>query len=424
MLGTNQKIGSTISDLAAFLIPVGAEEKVAAGAGDVLKGTAVDLAIPGSESTTRIVKMVGENTGEHFANEKEAQTVADHIKQKSWVQENCGICGNSPAPFINLVSKKIRRGFNNRLGRRGDNMASCCRLPSVATGADDQAATIKKAGEEVNEESDTYNPKAYKQIGEADLVQAPKLVARNIRMADDIKALSNDLDTLSTGLLSWTPELTKVMSSDELLSLLRKIFTANQEDPLYKAFRITEREPGLRMTSFSNDWIMSKNPILRPLQAWVKAAVTDARDTVASLKNMHEDNKNFFKGTVEFFYTAPSEKAITGTDPRGFHIDDGQMQFGIADVPGLIVANSASRTASRLPLAKNAFHLLKGQDWNFEALVQQKPQGPTWHSVFGPEIAKEGRVSIVMSVYRPKVSIQPIPTDGGSFHLTLCTTNQ
>lgn len=395
-LGTNQKIGSTISDLAAFLVPVGAEEQAGAAA--------VDLAIPGSESTTRVVKMVSENTGVHFANEEEAEAVASNMKSKPWVKEHCGICGNSPAPLKNLVSKRDHPGFEYGLNRRGNTMASCCRLPTVTSVADGEITDF----EEIGEATDIFNPKEYKMIGEADLVPAPNLVARNIHAADDIKALEKDLDTLSTGLISWTPEVTKCMSSDELLSLLRKVFTGDPKDPLYQALKIADREPGLRVTSFSDDWIHVQDPVLVPLQAWVKAAVQDSVDTLANLKSMTGEVKSFFRGNVEFFYTAPGEKPITGTDPRGFHIDNGYMQFGVADVPGLVVANTASKTASRVALAKDSWHLLKGQEWNFQALIDQTPQGPTWHSVFGPEIAKEGRVSIIMSVYRPRVST-PLP---------------
>ena len=75
------------------------------------------------------------------------------------------------------------------------------------------------------------------------------------------------------------------------------------------------------------------------------------------------------------------------------------MQFGVADVPGLIIRNTAQGTASRVPLAKDAFQLIKANLWDLQAWFQDLPQGPTWHSVFGPEMASEGRVSMIMSVF-------------------------
>lgn len=393
---TNQKIGSTISDLAAFLIPIGAEEKAAVGATEALEG-AVDLAIPGSESTTRVVKMISENTGDHFANEAEAKSVAEKMKEKSWVKENCGICGNSPALLGNLIAKRRRRdGYS--LVRRGNVMASCCRLPPVKE-LEGAAATEVDASKEPKS---VYDPARYKHIQEADLVAPPVLQSRNVQLANDVKALSHDLDTISTGLVSWSPELTRTMGSDELLSTLRKVFTGKPSNPIAQGLKLYPIDGGYRRTSNSIYWIHSENDALKPLQDWVNAAAKDCVNTVANLKGWTEE-RAYLKGKVDFFYTEPGDKALEGYDARGFHFDNGIMQFAVADVPGLIVADTASKTASRVPIAKNAFHLLKARKWSEEALLARSPKGPTWHSVFGPEMAKEGRVSVIVSVWLPEV---------------------
>lgn len=394
--GTNQKVGSTISDLAAFLIPVGEEEKAAAGASDILKG-AVDLAIPGSESTARIVKMVGKNTGDHFASEAEAQAVAKKMKEKSWVKDNCGICGNSPVPLNNLISKKLRRRDNYSLNRRGNTMASCCRLPLVTESEETPIAE----GYDPLESNQFYmasKPREFKLIKEAELVSPPILIMRNKQIANDIKLLSHDLNTLSTGLIKWSPEVTNAMGSDELLSTLRKVFTQRYENRKgfeYSYIGTVDDGERLRIKYWEN---FKSDPELKPIYDWIKAAEGDAIDTIAQLKGLNPEDKSHLGSETEIFYTKPGEKALEGFDVRGWHIDGGIMQFGIADVPGLIVGNSISKKGSRLPVAKDAWHLLKAFSWDQEATLQRLPEGPTWHTVFGPEMAKEGRVSVLITI--------------------------
>lgn len=376
------------------MTPVGVEGELTADAADAANG-AVDLAIPGSESTTRVVKMAGDNNAaDHFANEAEAQAVADNMKDPSWVDKNCGICGVSPPPISEAISR-MRRGIGYRLDRRGSIMTSCCRAPATITDVDRESADANSP----KDQDLVYDSTEYKQITEADLVPAPPYTIRDISVAIDVQELMKDLDDLSTGVVAWTPQLTKIASSDKLFKVLRKVFTGSNKGRLYQALCIKERDGKLRMTSFSNQWIRSADPTLQPLQAFVNAAVAQGKDVVAKLQDLSADDAQYLKGNVEFFYTAPSQTALTGTDPRGFHTDDGMMQFGVADVPGLIIKNSAQQTASRVPLAKNAFQLIKANFWDVDAWIQNTLRGPTWHSVFGPEMAERGRVSMVMSIY-------------------------
>ncbi|KAL9026904.1 MAG: hypothetical protein Q9196_004498, partial [Gyalolechia fulgens] len=75
-----------ISDLVTLLIPVGAEENASAEAAEF-----VDIAVPGSEETTRIMKLPGDHLTmvktEHFANDAEAQALAENMRDENWRQE-------------------------------------------------------------------------------------------------------------------------------------------------------------------------------------------------------------------------------------------------------------------------------------------------------------------------------------------------
>ena len=339
--------------------------------------------------------MAGDNVADHFTNEAEAQAVADNMRDQTWVDENCGLCSSLPIS-LPIVSERKRRS-SSRVDRRGNVLTSCCRAPAIISDVD--LETVDAVSLEEEAQDPVHDPTDYNAIGEADLVPAPQYTLRDISVAADVQALSQDLDTLSTGVVTWTPQLTATMSSDQLLTTLRTVFTGSSTDPLYKSLQVYERDGGLRMSSFSNQWIDSENPVLQPLQAFTNAAVAQGKDIVAALKGMSAEDAEYLDGNVEFFYTAPNEKALTGTDPRGFHTDGGMMQFGVADVPGLIIRNTAQGTASRVPLAKDAFQLIKANLWDLQAWFQDLPQGPTWHSVFGPEMASEGRVSMIMSVF-------------------------
>ena len=77
----DHKVGPTISDLAAFMVPVGPE----AEAEIEITERAIDLAIPGSVEGTRILKQAGEGSfAPHFADEDEAKRVADSLKSEEW----------------------------------------------------------------------------------------------------------------------------------------------------------------------------------------------------------------------------------------------------------------------------------------------------------------------------------------------------
>ena len=408
-LGPNQQIGSTISDLATLLIPIGIEGQASAKAAQ----GAVDLAIPGSEETTRIMKLVGDedSVAQHFTNEAEAQSVADSMKDPDWAETNCNLCELPPSTNA-IITRKHRRSVRPELQSRGNIMTKCCRVPTKmmeSMVAIDTVSDTTDAGQSVDmtsvqsQESETveqaepvYDPREYSQIPETALVPAPAYEVRDPSIADDVQGLHNDLNVLSTGLVTWSRTLQEVTSSDEVLSVLRNVFTGPATDPLYQSLEIFERDNGLRQTTLSRLWISKSDPVLKPLQNFVNTAVGDAIDAVGKLRKLNIKN---LVGDIHFFHIGPTDKALTGVDPRGFHVNPGSMQFVTADTPGLVIKNSVTGAASRVPLVKNTFQLLKGTTWNMEAYTEGLPDGPTWHSVFGPEIAEKGRVSMVMIIY-------------------------
>ncbi|KAL8997831.1 MAG: hypothetical protein Q9169_003004 [Polycauliona sp. 2 TL-2023] len=403
----DQKIGATISQIAPLLVPVGAEEEIVTDA----ETAAFDLVIPGSEDTTRVLKNVG-NSGEHFATEEEARAVAKSMEDEQWVKENCIVCGPSAPSGGGAI--------NFRLRRRGNIVSSCCSLPKTlppvtahgdfdtpfddsdgaTTGIVDDASAAPgqeaKAG--ASHSQALYDPIDYNAVKEADLVPAPSYIPRDPRIAANIPLIAEDLNELNTALLTWSDELTGTMSSTDIFATFRQVFTAPKDNALARALNVKARDGNLRLTSFSNDWIMSSNPILAPLQDFVNTAVTEALDTVAALKGWTPQQMADLNGNIEFFYTPPSAEAAAGVDPRGFHIDAGLMGFAAADTPGLIIRGEKLGTASRVPVVPNTFQVIKAIYWDIDAWTGGKPNGPTYHSVFGPEMAERGRVSMVMAV--------------------------
>ncbi|KAL8832883.1 MAG: hypothetical protein Q9170_004703 [Blastenia crenularia] len=417
----NQEVGATISDIAPLLVPV---EGIAETAGSNFAGGAVDLAVAGSEDSSRVMKLVGDDLTkpQHFTNEAEAQAVAENMGDETWVEDNCRICGPPPPENV-ITSRRRKRRGTSPLNRRGNVLTSCCRIPDVISDKTDALLeNTQDQGESTNvsPEQDTidqtdqvddpiYDPENYNSITEESLKEAPPYKLRDVNIPADVENLQRDLNSLSTGLVPWSAKLQSlksgIKSSEDLFTMLHGVFTGPSTDVLYKALQVTERNGKLRMQTFSDWWIYSSEPRLKPLQDFVDAAVEQGVNTVAKLKGMDQEQIANMRGNIEFFYTAPSQEALTGVDPRGFHVDQGMMQFAASDTPGLIIRNFATETASRVPVAKDTFQVMKAVGWDMEAFIKGEPNGPTWHSVFGPEMATNGRVSMVMDIF-PKNGYQ------------------
>ena len=403
----DEQIGATISDIAALLIPIGGEEEAG-----VKAAQAVDLVIPGSEASTTVMKLpgvIGEavstREAEHFADDAEALQVRENMKDEEWAKANCHVC-TPPAPSGVVSARNIKGRPWSRLVPRGNVLTSCCRVPEkkipiVIEGYDESwepESIQSKPG---------HDPKGYNYIVEDMLKDPPDYILRDPTQHTGRYGIQNDLNGLSTSVIPWAPDVLATMadpsgaltSSENLFQILRKVFAGPEDDPLYKALEISEREGKLRMVSRSKHWIDKSDPVLAPIQEFAHAAMEQGMNTVAALKKLSPEQMLDYDWETEFFYTAPSEEARTGTDPRGFHHDFGTLQFAASDTPGLVILNAATETASRVKIMPNTFHLMKALDWNIEALQAGSPRGPTFHSVFGPEMAQNGRVSMVMDIY-------------------------
>ncbi|KAL8670229.1 MAG: hypothetical protein Q9168_005217 [Polycauliona sp. 1 TL-2023] len=401
----NQSIGATISQIAPLLVPVEAAEAVVVDGGPAL----FDLAIPGSEDTTLILKNVG-NAGEHFASEEEARAVAKSMEDEQWVKENCVVCTTAASPGGGSI--------NFRRLRRGNIVSSCCNAPKTLpppTPHGDFDTNVDFAEDsDIGSEGDAsavddqdsgslYDPTDYNAVKEADLVPAtdpryPKYTLRDPRVAADLPLIAEDLNELNTAVVPWSSKLSGAMSSEDVFATFRQVFTAPADNELATALKVKDRDGKLRIESFSTDWINDPSPILKPLQNFVNIAVAEAIDTVAVLKNWSPQEVAELNGNIEFFYTPPSAEAAAGVDPRGFHVDTGTMSFATADTEGLIIRAEKLGIASRVPVVPNTFQLMKNIFWDIDAYAAGTANGPTFHSVFGPEMAKEGRVSMVLGV--------------------------
>lgn len=419
----NQKVGATISDIATLLVPVGAEEKAGVAATD-----AVNLAIPGSEETTLVTKLIGDDLTktEPFTNEAEAQGVADSMKDENWAKENCHLC--SPPSPQNIITARGDRGrTGSRLIPRGNVLTACCRpsqtISEVSVDYDEPWEEPAETGGEAAQ-SAVHDSENYNTITNQDLKPPVDFLARDV--SNDVEALQRtanlqnlqrDLNGYSTAVTSWSRELAAwspppeyltseasastvpLTSSEKLFSTLRKVFTGPPTDPLYSALAISERDGKLRMQTWSKKWLSKTDPVLKPLQDFANLAIQHGKDILAQLQNLTPDQMEDIKGEIEFFYTAPSNEALTGVDPRGFHVDLGILQLAASDTPGLIILNSATEQASRVNVVKDGFQLMKAMSWDADAFIAGTPNGPTWHSVFGPEMAEKGRVSMVMDIF-------------------------
>lgn len=87
---------------------------------------------------------------------------------------------------------------------------------------------------------------------------------------------------------------------------------------------------------------------------------------------------------------------VATLDLRGQHVDAGVLQLGAADQPGLVLSQGYPYTFDkfRTPILENG--------WNVLACTQFEGQSlwgsATLHTVFGPEIVQNGRVSMIVNV--------------------------
>ena len=251
------------------MVPVGPE----AEAGIEITEGAVDLAIPGSEEGTRILKQAGDGSfAQHFADEDEAKRVADSLKSEEWQAENCGPCKFLQVVLQSVVANsKLKSRRLRSIQRRGNAFGSCCNVPSAAvlesefgdfdspfeddlfpnSEASPDVAGDDNAGDESTGVDRTliHEPKNYNTIDESALSPSrdfPSLDISQISFGQDIQ---KTLDESSTAVVDWSPKMKAIISSDDFFSQWRSIFSCSPDDPLYKALKIEQRDGNLRMIS-------------------------------------------------------------------------------------------------------------------------------------------------------------------------------
>ena len=411
-------MGSTISTLATLLVPLLPEAKaatvgagLAADAADALAlGEACDLGIPGTELRVFKQSTLGSLEGESFAAEAEAQGVKEQLSDPEWASQNCNSC-NAPSSGAgsvvssgpaNVIKPVVGATTSRRkLIRRGLGDFLCCLVSKAATKEPievwDATNYLDPPAADPYGDVDLYNPPvyqglafAYGVVDEASLVKAPQFIARDLSTGDAaLSSLRDDLATMDTAVVPFSANTKAQMSTKELFPKLRSIFT-NPDSPEFKAFGITHRDGTSRLTASSRKWLKSPDPVLKPYQDFVNAIVKDGIDTVGKLLGMDASQ---LRGNVEFFWVEKGASGVAGVDPRGLQIDKGLMQFIAADTKGAVTANTIAKTASRLEVVDDSLYCVKALGWQSVTRTS-----PTIHGVWGPEMAAEGRASLVMSI--------------------------
>lgn len=84
---------------------------------------------------------------------------------------------------------------------------------------------------------------------------------------------------------------------------------------------------------------------------------------------------------------------------RGLHVDPGTLSLISSDQPGLIIKSpDPNTTLTRVPVSPDTWYIIKNTGFQRNNPSVIPNTGPTRHTVFGPEIVKNGRVSIVTDV--------------------------
>lgn len=400
-----------------MFVPIGAEEEVSN-----LAVNAFDLVLPGSEDAGRIFKQVGVDS-QHFATEQEALAVRHKLDDVEWTDTNCASC-NPPA----VLSSTARRKRRWLIGR-GSGMSICCRVPAFNSPVIPDIAQLDQeeyyvldnnanAQQPINIHDTQY---VGGDIPEATVSTDVGYTTWDDAFRDRYRILA-DLEKLDTAVLTWSPEVAKVFSSQDIFSLLRRAFEIENPTPasadlteLLRVHDIQYKEIG--HTSWISGVDLDLAPTVRGARmteelaqtlANVKlfrdAALQQAKQVVQDLKGLSRAETQQLRGSVNFYYTSPEEGPFEwATDERGLVIETGVLQLVAADQPGLIVQNSKLNSLARTPKVDNAWQLLKSAGWKgiYNRAVKTTSYDAataTHHTVFGPKIAEQGRVSMVVSI--------------------------
>lgn len=366
-----------------------------------------DLVIPGSEDAGRLYKQVG-NKAEHFASEEEALAVKEQLKNEDWIEANCATCAAPAGVGVGKMKQKRARSLNNpqltprarELLRRGSAFSLCCKPNGINT--DSVVAAEATSDDELLPYYDPTSWWGRRGIAESALSPAAELTTWTSSAANKAGILA-DLAKEQTAVLTWSSDVTKVTHSNDMFKLLRTVVdpaAKNAETEILQNYMSLGQFNGAkRLRSISSDFLKKTPPNenAQIIRDFTEAALNQAKETTKDLRGLTDADAARLAGDVEYYWIPPSKGAKVTPDTRGVHIDNGIIMFGAADQPGLIVDNGAHQL-SRVPIKDDGWHIMKGSDWG---KIPYDTAEATEHTVFGPEIVENGRISIIVNIRPP-----------------------
>lgn len=415
-----QQQGADISDIAGLLVPVVGEEALAADAA----AEAVDLAVPGVEDATRVLKLEGSATeGTHFASVQEAEQVSGNLGKKGWSSANCKICSSG-----GLTRRMSQSRYAGTLIKpRGAAFSMCCPIgegKGITKGGDagspvaDEASNAAgdAAGAQDAEIPEPDSQEVSKQPANSGSSGLPNGVTAEPEGTNpffpDLKVISsipvrsyegeiqtviNDLSTQNTAALGYSQRAQAISDSKSIMTEIGDI--VNSEDPALRdvlGFE-SDRATNRWQTDSTKGWLQSSEPRLEKLRQWCNQVTEDL--TSASDQIMAKDpgmagsiNTERWFPSIHLYYTKAGTKLSPGTRGGilGFHTDVPYLSYSTSDVSGLTVALGPEETKLLTPVVDNGFYLLKGRQTG----------SATLHAVGSAEALEKGRAAIIVELRR------------------------
>ena len=404
-----QQQGADISDVAGLLIPVVGEEAATANAA----ADTIDLAIPGTEDSTRIVKLGpdGLTQGVHFASVDEATELSQTLETETFDSLGCKIC---TSPSL-ATTGRFRRG----MFRRGQAFSMCCPITSASTAGNSGANVAAEAevdtlidSPDAVEMQDLPADSSSGALPQGVTTEAAGtdsyfpdlqvLTSAPVRSSGSLSEIISDLNLQGTGALGYSPALQAIADSNTILTDLAGFIQGGDQN------LITElgfKQSSQRWESdLGNSWLQSTDPRLATLQKWTKQVLQDltaASDTIlqadtASSSLLGSGYKWRAQANLYYVQEGVSQaNAYNAAQILNYHVDDAYLSYSTSNVNGLsVLIEGQPRTPVLAPVIDNGFYLLKGA----------QGRGPkTIHAVGSAEALAKSRASIVVEVFRDPV---------------------
>ena len=405
------------------MIPVGEEEASVHAA----EGAAADLAFPGEDSS-RIYKWADDAVtpkAEHFSSPEEAQALADKLTEDAtWQENNCGACD----PIITTAGKmRLRRsGVSGRdidragrIQRRAGFLSICCKVtccgktPVIEGGAGSDDSILPGTPDEAETAMSDLTDATKEQLEAAENSLGPprELDAYDLAGPDSATAAAQFRATMTrtgTSGLKWPKYITDIKSSKDAFQDLRTIFENSNSDA-FKTLNVRLAKEGGDRLIFTSDDVNKAAADLLPkgFADFNSAARSACKDAMLQILELKNNPLAMSVSAIDYYYIPPGTE-----DPfsLAFHTDKNIMHFGAQDVDGIVFHDQTSGTvlpgqatgqklSYRLQPQDDTFSAFKGD--RFGRSPSQSLSGlqkdATEHAVFGPDIVKNGRVSIVVS---------------------------